>query len=383
MTPSINTCVLSADAFFHDGKLIGNHHLVIENGQTVALIPNGKPVPNHPHISAKGHIITPGFVDLQVNGGGGVLLNETPTPDGIATLINAHRARGTAWVFPTLITDSLATTQAAIQAAIAAQNIDGFAGLHLEGPHLSIPKKGAHDAAFIRPMTSQDRDIYLAAREKLPALMLTVAPENVTSEDVAILTKAGILVSLGHSNAPYENHMDLMQAGAHIVTHLHNAMRPITGRDAGLVGVALLSPDVFASIIPDGHHVSDETFRLSLQAKAGDNHLFAVSDAMKTVGTGTREFTLNGRKILRAGGRLTLENGTLAGADISLSDALTYMAGRLNLPLEDALSMLVDRPVLAARLPTPIGQLLNAKIQNITCISNRLDRALPLPQAFA
>ena len=218
-----------------------------------------------------GGTVVPGFVDLQVNGGGGVLFNSDPSVEAIRTICDAHARFGTTALLPTLITDSAETTRKAIDAGIkAAQlNVPGFAGLHLEGPHLSIERKGAHDPAFIRPMTDRDLDALVEARISLPNLMVTVAPESVSNEQISVLAQAGVVVSLGHSDATLGDANLAVNAGARCVTHLFNAMSPLTHRQPGMVGAALSRGELYAGLIADGFHVDPVAISVALAAKIG------------------------------------------------------------------------------------------------------------------
>lgn len=326
---------------FDQGQL--RHGIVVQNDEEFAL---SDTVPDDAEVTDFLGVLCPGFVDLQVNGGDGVLLNDAPSVDTIARMSKAHRATGTAAILPTLITDRPDITRAAIEAAKQA----GSEGLHLEGPHLSVARKGAHKAALIRKMTVEDCGALCAAAQDLPALMVTVAPENVTPEQIAQLTKAGVIVSLGHTDCSYETARAAIAAGARCVTHLFNAMSPLTARAPGLVGAAL-EGGVSAGLIADGIHVHPATIRAALNAKQGPGELFLVSDAMAVTGTDLTEFSLNGRRILRRDGRLTLEDGTLAGADLTMARALQVMVEQVGVSLEKALRMAISVPSSVIKRP--------------------------------
>lgn len=283
--------------------------------------------------------IVPGLIDLQVNGGGGVLLNNDPTPKGIAAICAAHLSLGTTATMVTLITDRPGITAAAIGAVSAAQGQPGLLGLHLEGPHLALARKGTHDPALIRPMGDADLTMLTQAAGVLDHLICTVAPESVTLAQIACLAQAGICVSLGHSDCSFSNARAATGAGARMVTHLFNAMSQLGHRQPGLVGAALDDGRVWAGLIADGFHVDNAALGVALRGKAGPGRMFLVSDAMSTIGTDLPGFTLNGRQIYRRDGRLTLADGTLAGADIAMIDALRYVHQRLGLPLDEALRL--------------------------------------------
>lgn len=320
------TALLGASIF--DGRQTRqNHALLIEDGRINTICEAGHEPENCQRITLNGGTLMPGLVDLQVNGGGGVMLNDKPTVEGIQTICDAHGRCGTTSLLPTLITASRDITTQAINAAIEAhrQHIPGFIGLHLEGPHLSVAKKGAHSAALIRPMDNDDLTQYLSAAEQIPLLKLTVAPESVSTEQIQTLADAGIIVSLGHSNASYEQCTAAFDAGAVCATHLFNAMSPLTHREPGLVGAALAHHNVSCGLIADGHHVHVAAINHALAAKHPGHPIFLVSDAMSPIGTTMDRFTLDDRTVFRKDGKLVLADGTLAGADITLLDAVKFI----------------------------------------------------------
>ncbi len=300
-----------------------------------------------------GSLIVPGFVDLQVNGGGGVLFNNDTTVSAIRRICEAHRQFGTTAVLVTLITDTAERTEAAIAAGVAAykQNVPGFAGLHLEGPHLSLKRKGTHFADLIRPMSEDDLQRLLGAARELPRLVVTLAPESVTRDQVRLLVHGGVVVSLGHSDTDIETAQAYAEAGATLVTHLFNAMSPLQHREPGLVGAALATDALSCGLIADGHHVHPVAIRLALAAKRKPGKIFLVTDAMSCVGTSEQQFVLNGRTIFRSEGRLALEDGTLAGADTDMLSSVLFMQNKVGLPLEEALRMASTYPADAGSLP--------------------------------
>ncbi|MCK0150070.1 N-acetylglucosamine-6-phosphate deacetylase [Marivita sp. S6314] len=297
-------------------------------------------------VDLEGDILSQGYVDLQVNGGDGIMFNDDPSPATLARIAEAHRRLGVSALLPTLITDTADKTQAAIGATIEAVKTEmpGIAGLHLEGPHLSIKRKGAHDPALIRPMEAEDLDCYLAAAKELPVLKLTIAPENVTPEQVKTLAEAGVLVSLGHTDAPFDSCQHYFAAGARCVTHLFNAMSQLDNREPGLVGATLANGAVSCGLIADAVHVHPESMRAAWQAKTGPGRIFLVSDAMAVAGSDCTEFELGGRRIQRSGGRLTLSDGTLAGADLDLTQAIRTMVDQVGVPLVEALRAAITTP---------------------------------------
>ncbi|NPD16011.1 N-acetylglucosamine-6-phosphate deacetylase [Xinfangfangia sp. D13-10-4-6] len=334
--------IFDGDSWHHDAAL------VVQNGMITAITPSAE-APQGPRLDG---FVAPGLIDLQVNGGGGVLFNNDPTPEGIAAICAAHARFGTTATMVTLITDRPEVTQAAISAGAASRSAPGFLGLHLEGPHLSLARKGTHDPALIRPMDCEDQAVLIMAAAELPRLIVTLAPESTTPAQVEDLTAAGICVSLGHSDCDWQTAREWIAAGARMVTHLYNAMSQLGHRAPGLVGAGLDSPQIWAGLIADGFHVADASLRVAIAARAGqaDGGIFLVSDAMSTIGSDQTGFMLNGRQIFRQGGRLTLQDGTLAGADIALIDAVRYCYQQLGLPLEQSLRLASAHPAAAMGL---------------------------------
>ena len=336
--------ILTAPQVFDGSVLLPDHAVVIEAGEITALLPITQ-APDGLRQALQG-TLAPGLIDLQVNGGAGLMLDGTATVQSIATSCAAHTRLGATGILPTLITDTPTATTAVIKAGIAAAQAKtpGFLGLHLEGPHLDPRRQGAHDPALIRPMTDADLAELCAAAAHLPALMLTLAPASVTSAQITRLTQAGAIVSLGHTEATYAEATAATKAGAACVTHLFNAMSQLGNREPGLVG-AVLSGTLHAGIIADGLHVHPATLRTALAAR--QDGLFLVSDAMAVAGTTLSEFTLGNRRILRQNGRLLLADGTLAGADLSLPQAIALLITQLGVTPTRALAM-------ASRIPAAL-----------------------------
>ena len=319
---------------------ISGHALLVENGLIAGIVPVAEvPVRFRQVDCSESQLLAPGFVDLQVNGGGGVMFNDLPTVETMRTIADAHLPFGTTALLPTLITDSPRHTKDAISAAREVGPDDGVIGLHLEGPHLSQSRKGAHDPDLIRPMEPADLEHLLDAAKTLPSLVITISPESVSDTHISALAKAGTIVSIGHSEATAATVTRAAQSGAKCVTHLFNAMSQLGNREPGVVGAALDSGGLSAGLIADGIHVDPMTVRIALRAKNGPGHIFLVTDAMSTIGTEQSEFQLNGRVIKRENGRLTLEDGTLAGADLDMISAVRFTVDTIGLPVEEALRM--------------------------------------------
>ncbi|MEP7241889.1 MAG: N-acetylglucosamine-6-phosphate deacetylase [Devosia sp.] len=292
-------------------------------------------------VALDGGILAPGFIDLQINGAGGAQFNLDPTVTSIETICATSARFGVTGCLPTLITDTPDHTAAAIVAGVSAakSRIPGFLGLHLEGPHLSVARKGAHDPALIRPMDETDLLALIDARARLPNLLVTVAAETVGPQQIARLVEAGIIVSIGHSDAGYETVRRAAEAGASMVTHLFNAQSQLGNREPGVVGAALDLAGLSAGLIADGIHVDAVSIGVALRAKRGPGRIVLVSDAMSVTGTDVASFELTGRTVYRKDGALRLADGTLAGADLTMIDAIGYIHRTLGLGLDETMRM--------------------------------------------
>ena len=319
----------------------------------IAEIPHGARVERLP-----GGILAPGFIDAQVNGGGGILLNDAPTPESMSHIAAAHRRFGTCGLLPTLITTTASVAAATLRAA-AKRPIPGVLGLHLEGPHLDPKRKGVHDRKAMRRMTEADVDELLAA--DVGRLLLTVAPERVGADQVRRLVDGGVIVSLGHTNAPFSKAKELMDAGATGITHLFNAMSPLEHRAPGVVGAALDAGPVWCGVIADGFHVDAATLRIALRAKRPPGRLFLVTDAMPTVGSSLTSFSLDRKAVHLRQGRLTTldDDGSevLAGSHLDMASAVRFCVAHLELSIDEALRMASLYPAMFLRLDSERGRI--------------------------
>lgn len=298
--------------------------------------------------------LVPGFVDLQVNGGGGVLFNDRPTVEGIATIAAAHRRFGTTAMLPTLISDDLnvvASAIAAVDAAIA-QGVPGILGIHIEGPFLNVARKGIHDASKFARLDEAAVDLLSSLGNG--KTLVTLAPECTTPAMIARLVERGVVVAAGHTTASYEVMAAAIDAGLTGVTHLFNAMPPLSGRDPGVIGLALAERRIFAGIIADGHHVAASNLRLALTAK-GAERLCLVSDAMPSVGTDFDRFCLGEVEILVRDGRCVDAAGTLAGCHLDMASALRRMMTATGCSLEQASIMASSAPAHMIGLAERVG----------------------------
>jgi N-acetylglucosamine-6-phosphate deacetylase len=332
--------------------------LVINDGVVEGLIAADSPT-DAIRVPADGALLVPGFVDLQVNGGGGALLNLTPTLDAIRTICTNYVQFGTTALLPTLITDTPEKNVLAIAAGAEAisQNVPGFLGLHIEGPHLALSRKGAHDPKLIRPMEEADLQRFLDARRKLPNLLVTVAVEAADTTQISRLAEAGVIVSIGHSDGSYAQVQAAVEAGATVVTHLFNAQSQIGNREPGVVGAALEFGALSAGLIADGIHVHPTSIGIALRSKRGPGQIFLVTDAMSPTGTDWTEFVLTGQTVYRKDGALRLADGTLAGADLTMIDAVKFVHHTVGVPLDEALRMASLYPAQALGVSATHGHL--------------------------
>lgn len=292
---------------------------------------------SHVDIKAAG-LVVPGFIDLQVNGGGGALFNDSPSLDKLKTIIAAHTKFGTTAMMPTLITDKIEVMEQAADALAEAitEKVPGIVGIHFEGPHLSIAKKGTHCAELIRPISEAEWQVL--SRKNIGQVMITLAPETVSTPDIARMVTLGIKVCLGHTNADFMTAQKAVDAGATGFTHLFNAMSPLQGREPGVVGCALLNDNTQAGLIVDGHHVDYASCQLAIKAKPAGG-IFLVTDAMPPVGTDIKEFPLYDKTVYVENGKLTSSTGELAGSSLDMATAVKNTHLELKVPLDEALRM--------------------------------------------
>ena len=323
-----------ADRVF-DGHGWHDKAAVLVREGLVAIAPWGEIPADWPQTRvASGAFLAPGFIDLQVNGGGGVLLNDEPTADGMRAIARAHRRYGTTACLPTLISDTREQMHSAIAAARAVGSQDGVLGLHVEGPFISPQRPGVHRPDRVRKPEAGDLEM-LCDLAGAGRSMVTLAPECVPTGFVRTLTAKGIRVSIGHSEASASAVMQAIADGARGVTHLFNAMPPLSARAPGIIGAALADDRLTAGLIVDGLHVDPVTVRAAFAAK-GDR-MALVTDAMPTVGASLAQFELMGRTVKLADGRLTTEAGTLAGAHLDMAAAVRNAVRLCGIPLEPAL----------------------------------------------
>ncbi|MBL4911506.1 MAG: N-acetylglucosamine-6-phosphate deacetylase [Alteromonadaceae bacterium] len=365
----MSTLRLLARQFFDGEKIHHNKILDIKQGKITSII-NADDNTIVDEI-AEG-LLVPGFIDLQVNGGGNVLFNDSPSLTGIKTIIDAHAKFGTTAMLPTLITDTVETMQQAanaMSAAIAEKTL-GIIGVHFEGPHLSLAKKGAHVAEHIRPISTDEWQIF--ERKDLGQILVTLAPENVSPADITRMVNLGIKVCLGHTNADYKTAQQAIDAGADGFTHLYNAMSAIQGREPGVLGAAFLNDNTSCGLIIDGHHVDYTSCKIALKIKP-QGKVFLVTDAMPPVGCDETTFKLFDRKVILENGKLTLPNGGLAGSALDMAAGVRNIHQHLEVELNEALRMASLYPAQYINKAQQLGALTVGKQADMVLLNDELE----------
>ena len=333
ITALVNGRVLLDDGFAEDVAVL------IEGAQIGAIVPRDDARVRSARVhDLEGCWLAPGFIDCQVNGGGGVLFNDAPDVASIRTIAAAHRRFGTTGLLPTLISDKPGVMQAALRAVrdAIAQGVPGVLGIHLEGPFLAPKRKGIHDAAHFRAPSPADFALLDAAGAG--RILLTVAPEQIPAALLADLCARDIVVAAGHTAANYEQMRAALDAGVRGFTHLYNAMSPLANREPGVVGAALEDRASWCGVIVDGHHVHPAALRVALAAKPRGK-IFLVTDAMPPVGAAQPDFMLNGEHITCRDGLCTNDAGVLAGSALDMAAAVRNAVSMLHVPLDEALRM--------------------------------------------
>jgi N-acetylglucosamine-6-phosphate deacetylase len=356
----------------HTGEAVLEDHGVATQDGIVQCVAPADQVPEgiDETVDLNGAILTPGFVDLQVNGGGGATFTETPDEDCLATIAEAHREAGTTAYLATCISAPKPTTLAAIQ-AVAGTKVTDCAGLHLEGPALDLARSGAHDPDALRAL---DADEITALASVAPhAMRVTLSVEHATGPALSALMRAGTVVSFGHSEATAAQAHEAFDRGVTGVTHLFNAMSGMTARDPGLVGAALARDDVHCGIIADGVHVDATTIGVAWRAKPkGKLHL--VSDSIALAGSGLTKTYLGGRRVRKVDGRCVNDDGTLAGSNSRLIDGVRFCVNEVGIPLEEALRMASWYPARHNSIPQR-GRLVRGSRADMVVLTKSLDVA--------
>lgn len=345
--------------------------VVIEGDRIIAVGRDIDLATTTAQVDLEGDFLLPGFLDTQVNGGGGLLFNDAPTVETIATIGAAHRRYGVTGFLPTLISDDLAKVACAIEAVDQAieTGVPGVLGIHIEGPFLSERRKGVHDASKFR--TLDEAALTLLTSSRRGRTLVTLAPETTTPEMIGRLAGAGVTVAAGHTNATYERLIEALGAGVTGFTHLFNAMSPLANREPGAVGAALDHQDSWCGVIIDGRHIHPAALRIAFRAKRHDRFML-VTDAMPSVGMVDKNFTIQGRPIRVVNGVCVDENGTLAGSDLDMASAVRNAVELTGLDLADAAAMASTNPAAFLGLGQELGRIAPGYRANLTL----LDRGL-------
>lgn len=344
---------------------LADYAVLIDRDRIHALIPQANLPSQIPTINLRGDLIAPGFIDLQLNGCGGVMFNDAITAETLEVIHYTNLKSGTTSFLPTLITTSDADmlTAMAVVAEYRQQSPHNVLGLHLEGPYLNPHRKGIHNAAYVRsPDSIMLQKIVDAGREVIK--LITLAPEMVSLEEIRWLAAAGILVAAGHTDATYEQAIAAFNAGVGMVTHLFNAMSPWQGRSPGMVGAALHYESVYAGIIADGHHVHFGSIQLAQKLKQAK--LVLVTDATPPAGATLDSFMIGGQEVFYRDGKCVAADGTLGGSALTMIAAVKNCVEQLDLPLTEGLRMASLYPAQAIAVDHELGKIAPGYIANLT-----------------
>jgi len=340
-----------------ESGLVEGLAVLIDGGRILDVVAADDPAAKAAiHHDLHGQLLLPGFIDTQVNGGGGILFNDDPSVESIRAIGRAHQRFGTTGFLPTLISDDLHVVENAlnaVQAAIRA-GVPGVLGIHIEGPFLNVERKGVHDATKLREL--DETALKLLTSLQGGRTLITLAPEMTTPRIIRKLTDAGVIVSAGHSNATYAEIKAALDQGLRGFTHLFNAMSQLTGREPGVVGAALDDQDSWCGIILDGLHVDPVVLKIALRSKPHDRFML-VTDAMPSVGIDGDEFMLQGRRITVRDGKCLDETGTLAGSNLNMAAAVANAAQLLGIDLAQAVRMATEYPATFLGLEHEFGRI--------------------------
>lgn len=329
---------ITAPKFFDGTDFIEGQTLLVEDGYILGFVDESKFGDEWELLEYSEGVVAPGFIDWQVNGGGGVLFNNDTSLEAVDIMTSAHHRGGTTSLMPTFITDTYEQRKLALS-VVSDSIVKGnksVLGLHLEGPFFSVEKRGVHNEKLISQMSEEEHS-WLCSISKVP-LLLTLAPEKVDLNQILALAGAGVTVNIGHSNAESSLVKEALKYGIKGFTHLYNAMSAATGREPGVVGTALLDKLSWCGIIVDGHHVHPDMVALAHRLKE-PGKLCLVTDSMATVFSDVKKFELYGETIKECDGRLVNREGRLAGSCISMIDAVRQTHQEVGLELGECLRM--------------------------------------------
>ncbi len=355
-----------------EAGVVDGRAVLIENGKIAGVVDAREVPAGADRRDLAGGLLVPGYIDTQVNGGGGVLFNDSPTVEAIAAIGAAHRPYGTTGFLPTLISDDLSVVDQAMRAteAAIAQGVPGVLGVHIEGPFLNPKRKGIHDADKFRVI--DDEALALLTSLKVGKTLVTLAPERTTPDMIQRLADAGVVVAAGHTNALYKTMRQALDHGLTGFTHLFNAMSPLTSREPGAVGAALESLTAWCGLIVDGRHVDPATLRIALRTRPLDRFML-VTDAMPTVGMVDKSFNLQGRHIRVVDGVCVDDHGTLAGSDLDMAAAVRNAVAMMNLSLDEAVMMASAAPAAFLGLEGQRGRIATGLAADFCLLDDQLN----------
>ncbi|KZK90841.1 N-acetylglucosamine-6-phosphate deacetylase [Pseudovibrio sp. W64] len=357
---------LCPDQLFDGQNLLTDTAIHLVNGKCAGLSPADQ-LPVDATVKKLSGLITPGFFDIQINGGGGVLYNTSPSPEGLAAIAAAHRQFGTTALLPTVITDAPNVLEDAVEAMKDAYGTHGIKGIHIEGPHISVERKGTHEASWVRPLNERSLQLVRDLRDRDIPVLMTLAPEGVAKGDVARLVEMGAVVSIGHTDAGAAQIKPVLEEGADLFTHLFNGMSQMVNREPGAVGTGINST-AYCSLIVDGHHVADDMLRLAIRARPVKDHMIIISDAMPTVG-GPENFNLYGHQVYLEDGKLINKAGSLAGAHVTMLESVARMITELQFPVEEVLRMSLSNPAALMSLTQSVASLQNTDLADMLLLA--------------
>lgn len=348
------------------------HAVIIDDGRIEQIMPQADfDDPSAAIYDCGNQTLLPGFIDIQVNGGGGVLFNDNPSIEGIRTIAAAHRKFGTTGFLPTLISDDLDVIARAMQATKSAlqERVQGVLGIHIEGPYISTERKGTHDETKFRALDNVD--VVLLSSLSEGKTLVTLAPERNSIALIRDLVNAGVIVSAGHTNATCAETQQALDAGMSGFTHLFNAMSPLTNREPGVVGAALFDQASWCGIIVDGHHVDPVTLGIALRCKPLSRFLL-VTDAMPNLGTDDIDFQLQGKTVHVRDGKCVDDNGVLSGSVLDMASAVRNAMRMLNLDLRQAAQMASTNPAEFLGLGGQLGKIENGYQADLVLVDDSI-----------
>ena len=373
----MTTTALCNGRILTDAGFVDRRIVLLQDDRIVAVLPENGSWSAEQTVDLRGRMLLPGFIDTQVNGGGGVLFNDDPSVDSIIEIGRAHRRYGTVGFLPTLISDDLHVVSRAVHAVQAAieRGVPGVLGIHIEGPFLNAERKGVHDASKLRWLDEDGIGLLTSLRGG--KTLVTLAPERTTPDIIRKLTHAGVIVSAGHTDATYAQMKEALAHGLTGFTHLFNAMSQLTGREPGVVGAALDDANSWCGIIVDGHHVAPAVLRIAMRSKprAADAHgrFMLVTDAMPSVGAPHKAFKLQGRPISVADSMCIDEDGRLAGSDIDMATAVRNAPEMLDVDLAEAARMASLYPAQFLGLGNELGRIAPGYRANLVLVDQHVN----------